>query len=114
MKGTLTTWQEHLWKLSKVNKHDWIKLLREALDIFKGRIKGFAGVSDESEIWESLMMVHMKNLLWETLQLIIEKIKTGKGEESEELHKAIWVGIEFSMQIGAIDFLMTELFEEFS
>lgn len=89
MKGTLTSWQEHLRKLSKVNKHDWIKLLREALDIFKGRIKGFAGVSDESEIRESLMMVHMKNLLRETLQLIIEKIKTGKGEESEELHKAI-------------------------
>lgn len=56
----------------------------------------------------------MKNLLRETLQLIILKIKQGKGEETEELHKAIRVGIEFSMSIGAIDFLMTELFEEFS
>jgi len=27
--------------------------------------------------------------------------------------KAIWVGIEFSMAIGAVDFLMTELFDEF-
>ena len=50
MKGTLTSWNEHLKKISKVNKHDWIKLLREALDIFKGKIKGFAGVSDETEI----------------------------------------------------------------
>ena len=61
------TWQEHLRKLSKINKHDWIKLLREALDVFKGRIKGFAGVSDDTEIRESMMMVHMKILLWETL-----------------------------------------------
>jgi len=28
--------------------------------------------------------------------------------------KAIRVGIEFSMAIGAVDFLMTELFDEFS
>lgn len=27
--------------------------------------------------------------------------------------KAIWVGIEFSMAIGAVDFLMTELYDEF-
>ena len=66
MKGTLTSWSEHL-EISKVNKHDWIKLLWEALDIFKGKIKGFAGVSDEAEIWESLMMMQMKNLLRETL-----------------------------------------------
>jgi len=38
----------------------------------------------------------------------------GRAEEKEEFDKAIWVGIEFSMAIGAVDFLMTELFEEFS
>lgn len=60
------------------------------------------------------MMVHMKNLLRETLQLIIEKIKAGKSDEEEEFMKAIRVGIEFSMAIGAVDFLMTELYDEFS
>jgi hypothetical protein len=46
--------------------------------------------------------------------MIIEKIKSGKSEEREEFMRAIRVGIEFSMAIGAVEFLMTELFEEFS
>ena len=67
IKGTLQTWNEHLRNLSKLNRHDWINLLREALDIFKGNVKGFANASDEDEIREGIMMMHMKNLLRETL-----------------------------------------------
>lgn len=114
VRGQLSTWNEHLKRRSKANKNEWISLLREALDIFKGNVKGFAGVSDEDEIREGMMKMNMKNLLRETLSLIISNIKSGKAEEEQELTKAIRVGIEFSMAIGAVEFLMTELYDEFT
>jgi len=46
-------------------------VLKKALDIYNGELKGFAGVPDEKEIREGLLKTYMKDLLKTTIESII-------------------------------------------
>lgn len=38
--------------IKQTNPGDWLKVLRAALDIFSGKIRGLAGIPDQKDIRE--------------------------------------------------------------
>ena len=132
--GRLSKWDEYLDRVAKYNKNDWVKLLRAALDIYKGKLKGLAEVPEEEEIREGVLKVYLKGVLKESISRIIakiaesqqlaedyvedeamqEEIQKAEVRAYEENNKAIRVAIEFCIYIDAIFFLFTDLISLFT
>lgn len=92
-----------------------------ALEIFNGNLKGYAQVPDEKEIREALLKPYMKDLVKTSIDTVILKFSQ-KGREAVVVDGstdyqadaiAIKVAIEFCLNIGATDFLFTEIFALF-
>lgn len=95
-------------------------LLKLALEIYNGDLKGYAKVPEEKEIREAQMQSYMKDLLRTNIekQLLGRKLRSrdnneeqSKGPGSEET--AIKVAIEYCLNIGAVDFMFTEILQLF-
>jgi len=104
------SWQAYLEMTKRTNKDDWYKVLREALEIFSGRMVGLAGVPDEKERRESYFREEMKHLLRENINACIKEFQEGVSVSN----KTIRVALEFCIRVGAIDHLFGELFERFA
>ena len=57
------TWLESLEAYRGTVKGDWIKVFARALAIYKGQVKGLAGVPETTEVRESLMKAELKLLI---------------------------------------------------
>jgi hypothetical protein len=54
-------------------KHDWLAVLKVALEIYNGDLKGFAKVADEKELREVQMKSYLKELLKTSIETVIYK-----------------------------------------
>jgi hypothetical protein len=54
-------------------------VLKVALEIFNGDLKGYAKVPDEKEIRESILRSFMKDLLMTSIETVIFKFKKKDG-----------------------------------
>ena len=47
MKAKILTWSEYINKIRSEDKLSWLTVLRVALSIYNGEVKGFADLPDE-------------------------------------------------------------------
>lgn len=125
-RARIHAWKEYIETMKE--KHDWLAVLKVALEIYNGDLKGFAKVADEKEIREQQMKPFLKELLKSSIETVIYKfqqknIGTAAGRSytisnsasdyrADEI--AIKVAIEFCLNIGATHFLFTEIFGLFN
>ena len=67
------SWTEYIDKLRYFDNVEWITLLKVAVDIYCGEIKGFALVPDTQEKREKMMKIYMRKLIMDTCQTVITK-----------------------------------------
>lgn len=67
VRGKLYTYTEYLDKLRHSDNHSWLTVLKAALEIYNGDLKGFAKVSDEKERREHELKGFMKELIKNSL-----------------------------------------------
>lgn len=56
-------------------KHDWLAVLKVALEIYNGDLKGLAKVADEKELREMQMKSYLKELLKTSIETVIYKFQ---------------------------------------
>jgi len=54
---------EYIESLRKEIKGDWIRVFQKALEIYRGKIKGFSNVPEVREIREETMKAELKLLI---------------------------------------------------
>ena len=57
--------------------HDWLTVLKVALEIYKGDLKGFAMLPAALENRQAYMQDYMKNLLITSIQTVVNKYQNG-------------------------------------
>ena len=62
LRARVFAWNEYL-DLQKNSKKDWINLMKIAIEIYNGEIKGFANLPDLKEMRENLLNVYMRELI---------------------------------------------------
>jgi len=80
----LLSWREFIDKLKFTDNHDWLTVLKVALEIYNGEIKGFALLPDAKERRQSFLKDYMKKLILTSIQTVIFKFKnnhSGSGIE---------------------------------
>ena len=133
-RARLLSWREFIDKLKFTDNHDWLTVLKVALEIYNGEIKGFALLPDAKERRQSFLKDYMKKLILTSIQTVIFKFKTnydGANSQSDSTHNdsdeaeaaeekdfsidkiAIKVSIEFCLQIGEADYLFGEIYRFF-
>jgi len=65
--GRLFTWKEYIEHIKFKENYDWLKVLKVALEIYNGDIKGYAKVPDEKEAREGLLQGVMKEMIKESI-----------------------------------------------
>ena len=75
-RARLLSWREFIDKLKFADNHDWLTVLKVALEIFNGEIKGFALLPDAKERRQSFLKDYMKKLILTSIQTVIFKFKT--------------------------------------
>lgn len=76
--GVLQNWYDFLQKLK--DKQDWLIVLKIALEIYQGHIKGFQGVPIEQDEREMSLRNKMRHLIEEGITTMIE------GGETQEVN----------------------------
>ena len=106
-------------------------MLKVALEIYNGEIKGFALLPDATERRRSFLKDYMKKLILTSIQTVIFKFKSSGNEasQSDSTHNdsdesyednfsidkiAIKVSIEFCLQISEAEYLFTEIYQFFA
>jgi hypothetical protein len=82
-KGTHYSWKEFID--DNRSKQSQIGVIKIALDIYNGELKGFAGVPDEKDIREGLLKNYMKDLIKSTIPEIVLKKKDAKTPEVKNM-----------------------------
>lgn len=67
MKAKILTWSEYLKKIRSEDKLSWLTVLRVALSIYNGELKGFADLPDEKCKRETELKVKMQGFIVEIL-----------------------------------------------
>ena len=123
-RGRIFSWKEYIDFIKE--KYDWLAVLKIALEIYNGDLKGYAKIPDEKEVREAYMKTFMKELLKSSIETTIYKFKQ-KGNSASSItsvnyadsgismdHQAdqvaIKVAIEFCLSINATDFLFADIF----
>ena len=75
-RARLLSWREFIDKLKFTDNHDWLTVLKVALEIYNGEIKGFALLPDAKERRQSFLKDYMKKLIITSIQTVIFKFKT--------------------------------------
>ena len=126
-KGKVFSWKEYLEHMIQEN-NNWLSILKLALEIYNGDLKGYALVADEKEVREQNLKNYMEDLVKSTIETVILKFKkrestktekenfstnSGSGSSKEGDFQtdsiAIKVAIEFCLNIGSINYLFTEM-----
>lgn len=105
-------------------------MLKVALEIYNGEIKGFALLPDAKERRKSFLKDYMKKLILTSIQTVIYKYKGGADganhsdsthNDSDESYEdnfsidkiAIKVSIEFCLQISEVSYLFGDIYRFF-
>ena len=129
-RGRLLSWREFIDKLKFTDNQDWLTVLKVALEIYNGEIKGFAMLPDAKERRQQYLKDYMKKLILTSIQTVIFKFKTndGMGSQTDSTHNdsdesyednfsiekiAIKVSIEFCLQISEVAYLFADIYRFF-
>ena len=127
-RARLLSWREYIDKLKFTDNHDWLTVLKVALEIYNGEIKGFALLPDATERRRSFLKDYMKKLILTSIQTVIFKFKNNETSQSDSTYNdsdesyednfsidkiAIKVSIEFCLQISEVEYLFTEIYSFF-
>jgi hypothetical protein len=123
-RGRIFSWKEYIEFVKE--KYDWLAVLKVALEIYNGDLKGLANVFDEKELREKQMQGYLRELLKSSIETVIIKFQQKNlaskpsGGQSPGISSdyradeiAIKVAIEFCLSINATEFLFTEIFTLF-
>ena len=69
--GKLYSWKEYLEHLKFKENSDWLTVLKVALEIYNGDLKGYSKVPDEKEARELIMKEYLKDMLKESIFNVI-------------------------------------------
>ena len=111
--GRLLHFEEKLDLIRKTNQdvdHQWLMVLRAALDIYNGKLIGLAGIPDHKETREQMLRDEMKDLLRENIGSCIREFQEGTCQNTKTLR----VALEFCIRVNALDHLFGELFLMFA
>lgn len=78
---THLTWQQSIYEYKKQVHDDLIQVFSRAISIYKGKVKGYRGLLDNSFLRENLLKAELKLLVKEIIQQVVEKTK----QEAERL-----------------------------
>jgi hypothetical protein len=119
----LLSWREYIEKLKFSDNYDWLTVLKAALEIYNGELRGFALLPDEKERREEYLKDYMKKLIMTSIQTVLYKFQkvseTPKSESDDDSKSysiediAIKVSIEFCLNINETQFLFSEVFDFF-
>jgi len=114
VRGKVFTWREFLDHIKFKEGADWSAVLKTALEIYNGEIKGFSRVPDEKEVREGLLGGFMKDLIKDSVQQAIfkfngsSKSSTTREEQKSQIQSslqwdliAIKSAIEFCLAINS-------------
>ena len=129
-RARLLSWREFIDKLKFTDNHDWLTVLKVALEIYNGEIKGFAMLPDEKRRRQDFLNDYMKKLILTSIQTVIFKYKNSHSSQSDSTHNdsdssqeekdfsidkiAIKVSIEFCLQIQEVDYLFNDIYRFFA
>ena len=82
IRGRVFTWREFIDHIKFKESADWSTVLKTALEIYNGEVKGFARVPDEKEVREGLLGGYMKDMIKESVQQAITKFNGTPGGRS--------------------------------
>lgn len=68
IRGKVFTWREFIDHIKFKESADWSTVLKTALEIYNGEVKGFSRVPDEKEVREGLLGGYMKDMIKESVQ----------------------------------------------
>jgi len=75
----IPSWKETMDKLVHKQGEDWLTVLKAALEIFTGDMKGFAMLPAAKEQRQAFMRDYMKNLLTNSIKTVITTHETTAG-----------------------------------
>jgi hypothetical protein len=78
VRAKLFSWKEYLDYLKYSENANWLDVLKVAVEIYNGELKGFGKVPDEKEIREGILKSFMKDMIKQGVQDQIQKAKTNK------------------------------------
>jgi hypothetical protein len=67
------TWQESIYEYKKIVEDDLIKVFSRALDVYKGKVKGFAGIPENMDIRDIMLKADLKLIVRDIIVQVIEK-----------------------------------------
>jgi hypothetical protein len=67
VKAKILTWSEHIKKIRSEDKLSWLTVLKVALSIYNGELRGFADLPDEKSKREAELKVKMQGFIVEIL-----------------------------------------------
>jgi len=118
-RGRIFSWREYIEHIKFTLNYDWLSVLKVALEIFNGDLKGYAQVPDEKDLRERLLQPYMKDLLKQSITTVIHQFKNKSSSAKETKTEfeadsiAIKVAIEFCLNIAATEFLFKDIFSLF-
>ena len=90
-----------------------MSVLKVALEIYNGDLKGYAKVPDEKSVRENQLKGYMQDLIKTSIETVIYKFRQASKSDYEADSIVIKVAIEFCLNIGATEFLFTQILELF-
>lgn len=133
VRGKVFAWREYLDHIKYKENADWSAILKAALEIYNGEVKGFSRVPDEKEVREGLLGSFMKDMIKESVQQAIYKYTGTIGQKGSALTPikedpkgaqlsnmlqwdliAIKSAIEFCLAINSTSLLFSDIFQIFA
>jgi hypothetical protein len=120
LRARVFSWKEFLEVMRSARNKDWLSILKMAMEMFNGDAKGFACLPDSKEQREEELQEYMRELIFKTISLEIEKnlknvhIELAPESLLESCQIVMKVSIEFCLNIGATDILFQKIFPMFT
>ena len=76
--GRLFSWKEYLEHIKFKENYDWLTVLKTALEIYNGELKGYTKVPDEKEIREGVLKGHMRDMIKDSINTVIYNYSKNK------------------------------------
>lgn len=130
------TWQQSIYDFQKTQKvriassrdeedqeEDLAAVFLRALEIYKGRVKGYQGLSDNAQMRENFLRAELKLLVKEIIQQVVDDavsmahltgratvdINNFENEKDRKLTRLVRLAIEFCVELRDCDFLFQDL-----
>ena len=117
--GKIHSWKDFVERLMDERCEDWLTVLKAALQIYEGELRGFAMLPACSEQRSLLMKDYMKDLLLKMVKNVLDKHKSGTPKQAKALRAigssfsiedvALKLSIEYCLAIKEVKFLFSEV-----